>query len=286
MRSCQVIEIVTPKGFVLTGLWFGPKKAKRAIIFVHGLTGSAFSMRSTVDALAGKDTAVVTFNNRGFGQINSIKRKRGGKSEYVSAGTAHEVFTDSIDDLQGAINFAKKASVKNIYLAGHSTGAQKSIYWASKKREKRVKGIILLGPLSDYADTKGSKKIAAGVRAARALVKKGKADELMPQRFTEWFVCDAQRYLSLYTPDSKEEIFSYTQPSKRPKTLQSVRIPVLVLFAGDDEYSKISPAKLAQWFDKNLPVPHKVSIVPKVGHSFRGGEKRVAKEIRSFIASH
>src|SRR3989344_6146125 len=119
MKACGVIEIITPKKFVLNGLWFGPQRPKKTIVWVHGLGSSAFSKLDIVERLVDKNTAVITFNNRGFGTINSVKRRIGNTSKSISVGTAHEIFTDSADDIQGAINFARRAGIKNIYLAGH-----------------------------------------------------------------------------------------------------------------------------------------------------------------------
>jgi pimeloyl-ACP methyl ester carboxylesterase len=288
MRPAHVIEIVTPKKFVLNGLWFGPVKAKRVIIIVHGLTSSAFSLKSVVDALVTKDTAVITFNNRGFEQVATVKRVRGNTREYVTAGMAHEVFTDSIDDLQGAIDFAKKAGARDVYLAGHSTGAQKCVYWASKNRRSRtVRGVILLGALSDYADAaKHRAKYAKALAYAQKLIQAGLPRELLPATLTEPFVFDAQRFVSLYTPDSAEEIFSYAQPGKTPRTLRSVTIPILALFAGDDEYADRPAEEIGSWFDRNITAAHEIAIVPSVGHSFHGGEKLVAAAVRDFIKSH
>ncbi len=288
MRPAHVIEIITPKKFVLDGLWFGPKKAKRAIIVIHGLTSSAFSLQHVVGALVGKDTAVITFNNRGFKSVVDIKQRLSKKeTKWHTAGSAHEVFTECIDDIQGVVNFAKKVGVKNIYLAGHSTGCQKSIYWASKTGGRGVKGIILLAPLSDYAcekyaDKSGRMKKATAL--ARALVNAKKPHELLPRWASPIMLLDAQRYLSLYTPDSAEEIFTYGQPGKKPKTYQSIKLPVLVLFADKDEHSDRPAEKLVEWFAQNTGSRYfRAGIVPKVRHSFRGGESRVAQLVRQWI---
>ena len=45
------------------------------------------------------------------------------------------------------------------------------------------------------------------------MVKAGKAKELVPKEIW-WQYLSAERLLSLYTPDSIEEIFSYAQPDK------------------------------------------------------------------------
>jgi pimeloyl-ACP methyl ester carboxylesterase len=287
MRPAFVIEIETPKKYLLNGLWFGPAKPKRAIIFIHGLTASAFSMSSLVAALVDPQTAVITFNNRGFEQITEIKRKKGKKSVWEKAGAGHEVFTECADDIQGAINFVKKAGVRNIFLAGHSTGCQKAYYWARKKNEsKNVKGIILLGPLSDYAiavEKNRGGKLARSVAYARKLVKAGKAHQLMPGGFGMWFPCDAQRFLSLNTRESVEDIFPYGQEGKDPKAFRSVKAPTLVLLAGGDEHTNVPAEQIAEWFEWHFKAPYRINIIQKVGHGFKGGEKEVVREIRSFM---
>lgn len=292
MRPAHVIEIATPKKYVLNGLWFGPKKPKRTIVWVHGLTSSAFSMSNVVESLVDKNTAVVTFNNRGFGTINSIKRGVGKKSKSILAGAAHEVFIDSADDIQGAIDFARKAGIKNIYLAGHSTGCQKSIYWAKTKKGGRgVRGVILVAPVSDYADAlkRNNKngRLSRLTKIARAYVKQGRKHELLPipaETFS-WgpFFCDAQRYLSLYTANSSETIFSYEQPKKNPIILKSAKVPVLVLWAQKDEFADRPAKEIATWFEKHLKPRDSVVVIPRVGHGFKGGERTVAKSIRDFM---
>lgn len=281
MRPANVIEITTPKNFVLNGLWFGPQKPKTAIILVHGLTGSAFSGGRIVEALADDDTAVITFNNRGYSIIANAKQKIGIETKCTLAGAAHEVFTDCIDDIDGAIRRVRQEGVKEIYLAGHSTGAQKIVYYAGKAI-KKPKGLILLGPLSDYAGERGKPKLRSAAALSKRMVKAGKSKELLPLS-AWWQYLDAQRFLSLYTPDSVEEIFMYSQPDKKPKIYESVKIPMITFFAGEDEYADRPAAKIAEWFAKHSRSSRYAShVIPSVGHSFKSGEQLVAKAIEKW----
>ncbi len=287
MRSAHVCEIVTPKKYVLRALWFGPKNPKRAFIFLHGLSGSAFSMGDMLDTLVDKDSAVLNFNNRGFEWVSTLRRRVKKDSERAKGGAAHEVFTDCMDDIEGAITFARRQGAKNIYLIGHSTGCQKSIYWASKKNGGRaVKGIILLGPISDYeAELKrqGKAKILKATSVAHQLVRRGHKHELLQKEI--WpETLDAQRFLSLYNPDSAENVFPYGRAHKIPRTLLCVKIPVLVVWAEHDEYGDRPAKEIAAWFEEHL-YTGEVVIVPKIGHGFKGVEKEVATHIRNFISS-
>jgi len=281
--TAHVVDIVTPKKFKLYGLWYGPKKPKRVAIFIHGLTSSVFGgiQRKVAPLLSDGKTAVLTFNNRGFGLVNRI-----GGNRPIIAGAAHEIFKDCIDDIQGAVDLAKKSGAKDIYLAGHSTGCQKSVFYASGKRaDKRVKGIILIAPVSDYAAAikRHGKKVARAMRYAKALIKKGKPHELLPLSLWSEELDDAQRFESLYSPDSIEEIFCYAQNGKRPKILQNVRVPVLVLWAGKDEFADRPGKEILAWFDKMILSPHRVQSVVGAEHSFKGKEKMLLDAIRSWM---
>lgn len=288
MTQCHIVDFKTPQGYLLRGLWFGPKKPKSVVVWVHGLGGSVFSMHNVIQRVAQSQTAVLTFNNRGHDLVSQISKKTRGKKKRILAGAAHEVFTDCVDDIQGAVNFARKQGVKNMYLAGHSTGCQKSIYWGSKTGCRGVKGIILLAPVSDHAaalaaDRNG--KLARLIKVARGLVKAGKKHTPMPASIlNDGSQCDAQRFLSLNTPDSVETIFPYEQKSKHPRALQAVKNPILVLWAGDDEYADRPAKDIAAWFEMHTPQLQKIVIMPRAKHSFKGAEGKVVKEIREFIS--
>ena len=287
MMPCFAIEIVTPKKVRLKGLWLGPKKAKRVIVWVHGIGSSIFSKLDISEKLTGSKTAVLVFNNRGHDTVSRIayaNETRIGATEL--GGGASEVFTDCVDDIQGAINFAKKNGGKEIYLAGHSTGCQKSMYWASRTRSRGVKGIILLAPISDLAaemHLQGKKKIERATKVARLMVKQGRKHELLPTGL--WHeILDAQRFLSLYVPDSVEEIFSYAQPKKDPRVFKSVSTPTLAIFADEDEFADRPASELAAWFEKHSRSKRfKSVVISGVFHGFKGTERKVAKAIRKFI---
>ena len=295
MTPCCIVKITTPSKFVLNGLWLGPysakaskgkpRKPKRVIVWVHGLGSSMFSKLTIAEKLVDAKTAVLVFNNRGHDTIANVPTT--GKKR-VKGGAAHEKFTDSADDIQGAINFVRKTGIKNIFLAGHSTGCQKAIYYASRNpfRTRRVlNGIIILAPMSDYSAHRheyGAKKVGRAVHYAQAMARRGDGQQLLPPHIWDW-PWSAQRFLSLYSGKGSEEIFTYWDAKKNPKTLKSVKVPVLVLLAEKDEYGDRPAKKIGEWFGRHLQAKHRVIIVPRVPHSFKGGERAVAGAIRKFM---
>jgi pimeloyl-ACP methyl ester carboxylesterase len=289
-KKCEVIDIITPQKIVLNGLLFGPNRASTGFIYIPGLSGNVFSKLDMVAFLAGKNFLVLSLNTRGHDKVTRMKKldkrtKKGYQS--IRAGGAHEVFTDCKDDLAGAVKFMLDHKVKNIYLVGHSTGCQKSVYYlAYGKYREKVKGVILLCPMSDYAAAVkeyGEQKLKKIGSLARQMVRTGHGHSLLPLSLWSGYD-DAQRFLSLYTPNSAEEIFSYVDKNKNPKTLLKVKQPLLVVLAGQDEYQDRPTKQIANWFYIYLQNKKSLlAIFPAAKHSLSGFEKDIVKKIHQWI---
>ena len=115
------------------------------------------------------------------------------------------------------------------------------------------------------------------------MVEEGKQNELIPLDL--WpEMHSAQRFLSLSTPDSEEEIFSYCQADKNPKTLRSVKTPMLVIFAGNDEYKDRPIQKIVKWFDENIKSKeYSIHVVKGAPHNMTDKEDEVVGLIRNWI---
>ncbi len=287
MYNCQIIKIQTPKKYLLDGLWLGSQKAQTVYIFLHGLGGSLFSQLKLAESLTSKNSAAIVFNNRGFGTINRISKinksvAKGFKN--YTMGFAHEVFTDCVDDIDGAVEYALKNKAKQIYLVGHSTGCQKSVYYLAKRPKSKVRGAILLAPMSDFADMFANTEINKYkklISVAKLMVKEKRGFELMPINL--WpMPTDAQRFLSLFSPDSQEEIFSYAS-GKNPKILISAKKPLLIILAGNDEYRERPIKDIAKWFS-DVPIGRgsDIKIVNKAPHNFSGHTDELKKIIKKW----
>lgn len=284
MRPAHVIEIITPKKFLLNGLWYGSKRPKRVLIWLHGLSSSVFSKQEMIEHLVDKDTAVLAFNNRGHDNVARVPNISTGKS--LLAGAAYERFEDCVDDIDGAITFAKKMHAKEIFLVGHSTGCQKAIYWAHKKGN-RVHGVVLLAPISDYAGMLakyGLPKLRIMQALAKAMLRSGKSHEFVQSKFWTDEPNSPQRFLSLYTPESVEQsIFSYFDPKNSAYILRKVQTPILAIFAQKDEYADRPAQEIVDWFENHTKTQLLSLVVKNATHGFKGHEKPVAKAIKLWI---
>lgn len=287
-NQIEIVELVTPRNYLMNGIYMGPKKPDRVFVYVHGLNSNLFS-GDKIFSLANRQTGVLTFNNRSHDVVSRIKKlnpvnQKGYDSEFV--GTAHEKFEDCVDDLEGVVEFCHKRGAAEIYLVGHSTGCQKSIYYLHQTSNKQnVTGVVLLCPLSDYAAVAPLSDKACYEKVlefSRSEVREGRPHTLLSEEYWPRELIDAQRFLSLYTPESPEEIFTYSH-DKKPTSFASIKIPMLVVLAGSDEYADRSSEKLRVWFDKNHKSSnYKSVVIENAPHNLKGSEAVVCQEINNW----
>jgi predicted alpha/beta hydrolase family esterase len=119
----SLVSITAGDGLRLRGLFMPPQQSKSIIVHVHGNSGN-FYENTFLDAMAeefGKaGLGFLTFNNRGHDVI--AEAYRGEHLCYV--GGAVERYSESILDLQAAVDFARQHSPL-VYLQGHSFGCLK-----------------------------------------------------------------------------------------------------------------------------------------------------------------
>lgn len=289
--EANLIEIETSDKITLDGFIFGPKKAKTIYIFLHGLGGDLFSRIDLAQELVSKEVAVMMFNNRGYGIYNRFKKvNKNNVKGYSSflAGSASEVFKESIYDISGAISEAGRQGYKEIILIGHSTGCNKISYYLSRNYKDNVLAGILLAPMSDYAAIKKSVApvfLAKAELKAKRLVLEGKSDEFLAKKYWPNLI-SAQRFLSLYTKESLEEIFCYASYEKKSTVLRKIKKPVLTILAGEDEYANKDVSVYVPWFTKEIKAMHsKVMVIPEANHGFKNKQKILKKEILKFVKS-
>src|SRR5438876_667841 len=104
-----------------------------------------------------------------------------------------------VADIRAMVTLARARGYRRVILAGHSTGANKVLHYAARARDRRVSGIVLLGPISDAAaEAKrvGARELRRRVAAAEKIARRD-PQALVPR---EWGYWSAQRYISLYRP--------------------------------------------------------------------------------------
>ena len=283
MMSAKPIQIETPDKLLLDGFIFRGRNKELIYIFIHGLGGNLFSRMELIEKIVASGASAMAFNNRGSGLFNRFRKinKRSLKGyDSFMAGSSAEVFKDSFQDIKGAVNLAKKEKYKKIILVGHSTGSNKVAYYLSKINDDLVKGGILLAPMSDCAFVKKQTNLRIlnkATKKAKDMVVAGKSHDFLP--FKLWpYLITAQRFLSLFTSISLEEVFSYRE-SKKSKVLGLIKKPLLVILAQNDEFADREMLEIFTWFQDNLPKNARLISIVDAFHSFSGKTNVLKKHI-------
>lgn len=276
-------KIKTRDGIALDGIFVKPRrKSKTALIWVHGLTSSFHSSQTLIKELSSRcqkaGVGYFKFDTRGHDVVAR------GQGKHKLLGTIYERFEDCTYDIRAMTSFAKRLGYKNIILAGHSTGANKAVYYLSRTKDQSVKGLVLIAGLNDIAaeiKRVGKKKFNATVRLAKKLYRK----DPLALFTTQGFIFTARRYLSLHAPGMAEDVFPYYNPKVRWKALAHTKTPLAVIIGAKDEYLNLSPKNFIKIFRKNAASTKSFSgiTIKGAGHSFRGKEKELAGEIVSWI---
>jgi alpha-beta hydrolase superfamily lysophospholipase len=279
----SLARLKTRDGIWLDGLIAEPRGRRAALIWVHGL-GSVFSSAQALTLelstrLNAAGVGYFKFNNRGHGVV-------AGRGKQL-AGAAFERFEKSVEDIRAMIAFVRKRGYRRIILAGHSTGANKVLYYTARSRDRRVSGLILLGPVSDVAaEAKrlGARELRRRVAAARRIARRDPR-ALVPRAWGFW---SARRYISLYRPGEVEDVFPYYRPGARWTALRSVRLPIAAIVGSRDEYLDRRPRELIEALRRNAVRARSFtgSVVPGARHGFQNRERELAELLVGLIRAH
>jgi alpha-beta hydrolase superfamily lysophospholipase len=276
----SLVRLRTRDGVWLDGVVAEPRRRRAALIWVHGL-GSVFSsgqplIRELSRRLTAAGIGYLKFNTRGHDVV-------AGRGKQL-AGAAFERFGQSVADIRTVIAFAAACGYRKVILAGHSTGANKVLHYAARARDRRVGGLILLGPVSDIAAaTKqiGARELRQRVAAAERLARRDPR-ALVPRAWGFW---SARRYISLYRPGEAEDVFPYYRPGARWAALRSVKLPIAAIIGSRDEYLDRRPQELIDAFRHNAVRARSFTGVVLRGarHGFEKRERELADVIVRWV---
>ena len=287
MEKFEISRIQTADKIFLDGIIYeAPKKSQTAIIYVHGLGGAFYGNPKRLQEYAKEckkqGFGFFAFNNRGNNSVVRIDKEENGKFISEDGGCAFEDFSDSIFDIDAVIEEAKKRKYTRILLIGHSTGANKAVYYLYKKPKNDIELAVLSGAVSDVPMVK--KILGSGyqkaIKYAQKIIKQNK-NELLPQELIFQFATP-KRFLSLAKEKTQEDVFQYYLEKPEFRELKSIKIPTLVIIGEMDQYATIKPEKIIEIY-KNINKKVDGIIIKNADHSFRNFEKESVREIFSWI---
>lgn len=285
----QLEKIFTKDKIALSGLFFKPEKQKnKAVLFIHGFPGNFYVNHEIINGMADKfyksNVGFFSMNTRGH-DIMNISFKKNNKP--LVLGSALEKFEDCVLDIDTGIKFLNKQGFNQIVLIGISGGADKVGYYLSKKHNKLITGGIFLSPGSNILIIKKElkNKFKPLLKKALRTVKENKGNELIIEPEMD-FPVSCQRFISLYSEESNENVFPFHNKKAKFKSLSKIKAPILIIMGDRDSYlynyNLKSIAKLLEEKTKNAK-KFNFEIVRKANHSFKGKEKKLVAIIGDWI---
>ncbi len=280
--SGKLVFFTTSDGLRLSS-FLVDSQGEEAVLFIHGMGGNFHKegILNIARNLAGEGIALMSLNTRGADIVKDFKDEDG---EHHLAGTAFEVFEDTVHDIGSAITLLESLGYRRIHLMGHSTGCQKILYYAHITEDSRVKSLIHLSPAEDYEIWKNllGDDFEHFVDIAREMVERGEGDKLMiPLYEKTGDLWSARRFLSFASRDTPEgRAFNYASLDM----FSSVTLPTAVFFGDADPYLIHPP----EYYAEKLKSTYRgemieIHIIEGGDHSFHGLEEEIFHRIAEFI---
>lgn len=294
MLKGNLVKTITSDGLELAGFWVDAK-SDIAVFHSHGTAGDFYSHKFIEvegEKLFQRGISFLTANNRGHDVYADIRRHKKGKVEWIQIGGGFEKFEDCILDIDAWVKFLIKNGVKKIILQGHSL-SQKILYYQYIKKNPRIIGQIHLSPQNDDGlmyYSLGKKKYREVNRKIKQMIKKGKANRILPKNLSPVsYVTSAQMYSGYLTDYGIGTLTPYHNPgSKNWSILEKTQNPLLVVFGGKDAYIKPSPEIAAKLIKEKAKSAKslEVKVIKVATHSYVGHEKELVKIITNWVLKH
>ena len=289
---CRLVRFEATDGVELTGLLYEPRRrTEHAAIYLHGTGGSSIFDSARTNTLAVEMTARgiawFPFNNRG---AHLVRRLKGAKSEF--GGMAYERVRDGVPDIDGAVRALRARGFREIYLAGHSTGANKVALYDYYKKRNTVRRYILLAGGDDVGlmyEQLGARRFRSVLRRARAL---RASSEFAPRSVSEMPMSWRSLY-DMINPDGDYNVFPFLEAMGRMKLsrkplfrhLKATSRPALSIYGDRDEYcfGDVSGCVAAMADAVGANDNHEFVVMAGADHGFGGKEAELARLMADWL---
>jgi hypothetical protein len=284
-------QITTKDGLIHQGILAEPETPNgKVLVFVHGLTDTFYGNTARINTFArqclGAQMAFASFNTRGHDMVTEIKKVDATNSKgytYAMGGAGYEEFSECIYDIDAVIDFLVSKKYQEMYLIGHSSGANKACYYAAVNDRKELAGIILACPMSDRQGRTDNPELTANtLEAMQTKIREETGNELITD--LTYFPITPKRYVSLLAPHSLEDQFDYGDEKPEMMYYSRIKKPLCVIFAGNDENADRPITDIKAVFDQaTTSSTYQSVIIADVLHNLSGKEDEVSKRIVEWV---
>lgn len=258
--ACRLVRFEATDGVGLAGLLYDAR-APRCLIWLHGTGGASVFESKRTNLLAAeflaRGIAFFPFNNRG---AHIVRRAGDGYG-----GAAFERIRDCVFDIDGAVRELRRRGYRELFLAGHSTGANKIAVYDRLKPRNAIRRYVLLAGGDDTALVYDKRLLAK----ARERIRARRGDEWVPDRLMTW-----RAYYDMANPRGDYNVFA---PPWRQ--IARIRKPSLYIYGDSDEYAP-DVAALAEHVGPRA----EIVVLEDADHGFTGREGEVGMLVADWLA--
>lgn len=179
----------------------------------------------------------------------------------------------------------KNRGYRKIVLQGHSQGAAKLVYFLGEAPCMEIAAMVLMSP----ADAPGllrkyqPEAFARNLALAQELVRRGRGEELLPEKIRDWYYISAKTYAN-EMGGGRTDIFPIFNNGDFSR-LENIKIPALAFYGENEDTLIYSAQKDLEIVASHLKNPKsKNLIIVAADHTYFGKEEIVAQAIVGWVA--
>lgn len=295
--EARLVRFATLDGLELSGLLYEPKRrTKKAAVFLHGTGGSSvFESNRTnpvAEEMIRRGIAYFPFNNRGAHLMRRLRVTRG-RRRSVGGGMAWELIRDCVYDIDAAARALRARGYRELFLIGHSTGANKiAIYDFYKPRNPFRKYILFAG--GDDVGLMYEQLGARRFRKALAQAKKNRRSEDLAPPSISRLPISWRSLHDMINPDGDYNVFPFLEKlrgirlSRKPlfRHVRRIRKPTIAIYGDRDEYCFDDVSGCVRTLANAVGPKENFEfvIVKNADHGFTGMERELGRLMAEWLS--
>lgn len=285
------VRFNTPDNIELRG-WLSNEPGETAVIHIHGMSGNGYEnhfLDNLREMFVKNGLSFFTIDTRGSGIINSFckginQNSWGGETKL--GGSCYEIFEESEQDIQGAIDYLKTLGKTKFTLMGHSLGGSKVVNFLSRNDHPEIIAAILLAPTDMVGWANTDLNNESYLNKAKELLVQKKGEKLVgAQCWLDETPLSAQTYPTISEIGSPVDIYG----RGRRSPLETIKIPMIITYGDSDIGITKIDGTIDKWLERAEKIKNdntQISIIKGASHSFAGKEKELASILESFLSEN
>ena len=279
----EKLQIETQRGTMLDGVSFEANlRADTVLIAITGIHGNFYSNPFYYNIGETLSRAGIDFiyaqTSDAFGVIRTTNTHTA-QGEII--GSWNERFLQADDDVAAYVNYAEKQGYKHIVLAGHSLGANKVIYYLSRRHDSRVEHFLLLSPANlDYMTASVSEREREIIRQ---LYEQGQGGKMLPFLLMGWVECTVATAYDWTLSGILNNV--HTSPDGDFSQVSQITHTGALLIGTYDNFTDGDPSGFLRNINSHMPTAaqNRLLFIERTGHTYQQKQQELADKILTLL---